>query len=95
MFLRNYSPAKTLYSRYKRWPEAGVFERISEALACENADLSTLMIDASHVKVHRISANGVKKRRPRDEPIGQTKVAWLHRANISQVRHPEHRFYQT
>lgn len=56
-----YGPAKTLYNRYKRWSEAGVFERIFEALAHETADLSTLMIDASHVKTHRIAANGVKK----------------------------------
>ena len=24
-----YGPAKTLYNRYKRWSEAGVFERVS------------------------------------------------------------------
>ena len=52
-----YGPAKTLYNRYKRWSEAGVFERVFEG----TADLSTLMIDASHVKTHRIAANGVKK----------------------------------
>ncbi len=56
-----YGPAKTLYNRYKRWSEAGVFVRIFEALAREGTDLSTLMIDASHVKTHRIAANGVKK----------------------------------
>jgi len=56
-----YGPSKTLYNRWKRWSEAGVFERIFETLARETADLSTLMIDASHVKTHRIAANGVKK----------------------------------
>ena len=56
-----YGPAKTLYNRYKRWSEAGVFARVFETLARENADLSTLMIDASPVKRHRIAANGVKK----------------------------------
>ena len=56
-----YGPAKTLYNRYKRWSEAGVFGQIFEALAAERADLSTLMIDASHVKTHRIAAGGVKK----------------------------------
>ncbi len=56
-----YGPAKTLYNRYRRWSEAGVFERIFQVLASEGADLSTLMIDASHVKTHRIAANGVKK----------------------------------
>jgi len=56
-----YGPAKTLYNRYKRWSEAGVFERIFETLARQNADFKTLMIDATHVKTHRIAANGVKK----------------------------------
>ncbi len=56
-----YGPAKTLYNRDKRWSEAGVFARIFETLAREGADLSTLMIDASHIKTHRIAANGVKK----------------------------------
>ena len=56
-----YGPAKTLYNRYRRWSEAGVFERIFAALAERDADPSTLMIDASHIKTHRIAANGVKK----------------------------------
>ena len=67
-----YGPAKTLYNRYKRWSEAGVFERIFSAVADENADFSTLMIDATHVKTHRIAANGIKKTRltaaPSDAP---------------------------
>ncbi len=38
-----------------------MFERIFKALAGEGADFSTLMIDTSHIKTHRIAANGVKK----------------------------------
>ena len=60
-----YGSAKTLYNRWKRWSEAGVFERVFDTLARETADLSILMIDASHVKTHRIAANGVKKQRRR------------------------------
>ena len=56
-----YGLAKTFYNRWKRWSEAGFFERIFEVLAHEAVDLSTLMIDASHIKTHRIAANGVKK----------------------------------
>ena len=69
-----YGPAKTLYNRWKRWSEAGVFERVFETLARETADLSTLMIDASHVKTHRIAANGVKKTRRTDEASAKPKV---------------------
>ncbi len=69
-----YGPAKTLYNRYKRWSEAGVFERVFEALAREDADLSTLMIDASHVKTHRIAANGVKKTPVKAGPSAKQKA---------------------
>ncbi len=69
-----YGPAKTLYNRYKRWSEAGVFERIFEALAFEGTDPSTLMIDASHVKTHRVAANGVKKTKAAGGLSGKPKV---------------------
>ena len=39
-----YGPSKTLYNRYKRWAEAGVFEAIFNALVAENADQRLLMI---------------------------------------------------
>ena len=69
-----YGPAKTLYNRYKRWSDAGVFERVFETLAREKVDLSTLMIDASHVKTHRIAANGVKKTIATDGPSAKPKA---------------------
>lgn len=69
-----YGPAKTLYNRYKRWSEAGVFARIFEALAKDGADFSVLMIDASHVKTHRIAANGVKKTPPKVAPSARQKA---------------------
>ena len=56
-----YGPSKTLYNRWKRWCEVGIFERIFETLACETDDLSSPMIDASRVKTHRIAANGNKR----------------------------------
>ena len=69
-----YGPAKTLYNRWKRWSAVGVFERIFETLARDTADLSILMIDASHVKTHRIAANGVKKTRQTDGVSVKPKV---------------------
>ncbi len=56
-----YGAAKTLCNRYKRWSDTGVFRHVFETLAREQADLATLMIDASHVKTHRIAANGIKE----------------------------------
>jgi len=69
-----YGPAKTLYNRYKRWSEAGVFERVFVALAAQGADFRTLMIDASHIKTHRIAANGVKKTPATGGPSARPKV---------------------
>jgi transposase len=70
-----YGPAKTLYNRYKRWSEMRVFEQIFETLAREGTDLKTLMIDASHVKTHRIAANGVKKSPPKEGASARRKAA--------------------
>ena len=39
-----YGPPKTLYNRYKRWAEAGVFEHIFKTLARDHANFQTLMI---------------------------------------------------
>ena len=69
-----YGPAKTLYNRYKRWSETGVFERVFEALVRKGRDVSTLMIDASHIKTHRIAANGVKKTMPMGAPSARPKA---------------------
>ena len=42
-----YGPAKTLYNRWKRWSEKGVFVRIMAGLTAEGADHKTIMIDAA------------------------------------------------
>ena len=53
-----YGPHKTLYNRFRRWSENGVFERIFEELAKPQDDAgSVLMIDATHLKAHRHLGN--------------------------------------
>ena len=57
-----YGPAKTLYSRWKRWSEKGVFARMLLELANDGAATDTLMIDATHLKTHRTASSlGLKK----------------------------------
>ena len=56
-----YGPHKTLYNRFVRWSEAGVFDRIFRALAAESAATGTVMIDATHLKAHRTAASLLKK----------------------------------
>jgi hypothetical protein len=43
----------TLYNRWKRWSEKGVFARILMGLATEEPEEKTAMIDATYLKTHR------------------------------------------
>ena len=54
-----YGPAKTLYNRWKRWSETGVFERIFETLARDTADFSTLMIPLGTLLRNALSGSGM------------------------------------
>lgn len=57
-----YGPAKTLYNRWKRWSEKGVFARMLIELVRESGQTDTLMIDATHLKTHRTASSlGLKK----------------------------------
>jgi transposase len=54
---REYGPHKTLYNRWIRWSRMGVFARIMEGLAAEQADCRTIMIDATYLKAHRTASS--------------------------------------
>ena len=54
-----YGPKKTLYNRFRRWAERGVWERIFADLAGMDGVPSRLFIDSSCIKVHR-TAGGAK-----------------------------------
>jgi len=56
-----YGPHKTLYNRFVRWSQAGVFDRIFADLAAESTATHTVMIDATHLKAHRTAASLRKK----------------------------------
>ncbi|MDQ1193855.1 transposase [Brevundimonas vesicularis] len=57
-----YGPHKTLYNRWKRWSEAGVFVRMMEGLSGAQAERRTVMIDATYLKAHRTASSlAVKK----------------------------------
>jgi transposase len=55
-----YGPAKTIYNRFVRWAERGVWERLFRKLAQRGRSTMVQMIDATHVKAHR-SASGAKR----------------------------------
>jgi transposase len=54
---KDYGPHKTLYNRWKRWGEMGVFLHIMEGLAAEGAEPKTVMIDATYLKAHRTASS--------------------------------------
>jgi transposase len=59
---KEYGPYKTLYNRWKRWSDMGVFARIMEGLAAEVPDNKTISIDATYLKAHRTASSlSVKK----------------------------------
>ena len=47
-----YGPPKTLYNRWKRWSDMGVFSRIIMELAEQAPDNKTISIDATYLKAH-------------------------------------------
>jgi transposase len=56
----DYGPPTTIYNRFVRWAERGVWERLFRALAQRGRSGDTQMIDATYVKAHRC-ASGAKR----------------------------------
>jgi transposase len=53
-----YGPPTTIYNRFVRWAERGVWERLFYALAGLGRSAHTQMIDSTHVKAHRSASGG-------------------------------------
>ena len=58
---KEYGPHKTLYNRFKRWSEMGVFDKIFTSLVAEGGVPGQLQIDATHLKAHRTASSLLKK----------------------------------
>jgi len=57
-----YGPHKTLYNRWKRWSEKGIFAQMMVGLAAQHSEKRTVMIDATYLKAHRTASSlGPKK----------------------------------
>ncbi len=57
-----YDPHKTLYNRWTRWRDKGVFAGMMAGLAAEHGEQKTVMIDATHLKAHRTATSMAAKR---------------------------------
>jgi transposase len=54
----SYGPHKTLYNRFVRWAEKGVWDKLFHHLAAAGGPPAAVTIDATHIKAHRSSAGG-------------------------------------
>jgi transposase len=54
---REYGPAKTLYNRWKRWSDKGVFVAMMDGLSAKGTERKTIMIDATYLKAHRAASS--------------------------------------
>jgi transposase len=53
-----YGPPTTIYNRFVRWAERGVWERLFRALAEHGRSTETQMVDSTHIKAHRSASGG-------------------------------------
>ncbi|CCG41121.1 putative insertion element (IS) transposase [Magnetospirillum molischianum DSM 120] len=53
-----YGPRKTLYNRFVRWGDKGIWQNIFHALASAGGPPAQVLIDSSAVKAHRCAAGG-------------------------------------
>jgi transposase len=53
-----YGPPTTIYNRFVRWAERGVWERLFRELARRGRSTETQMIDSTHIKAHRSASGG-------------------------------------
>ena len=52
-----YGPPKTLYNRWKRWSDLGVFTKMMEGLSKGASDNETISMDATYLKAHRTASS--------------------------------------
>ena len=65
----DYGPRKTLYNRFVRWADKGIWIRLFETLAQSGGPALQLMIDSSAVKAHRSAAGGKGGRKIRRSAV--------------------------
>jgi transposase len=53
-----YGPHTTIYNRFARWAERGIWEGLLRELASRGRSTETQMIDSTHIKAHRSASGG-------------------------------------
>mgnify|MGYP003290444251 CR=1 FL=1 len=60
-----YGPYTTIYNRFVRWAERGIWENLFRKLAGNGRCADTQMIDSTHIKAHRSASGGKGGRKSR------------------------------
>ena len=60
-----YGPYTTIYHRFGRWAERGIWENLFRKMAGNGRCTQTQMIDSTHVKAHRSASGGKRGSRNR------------------------------
>jgi transposase len=86
-----YGPWKTVYSRFTRWQQVGIWDRILTELQAEAAhedglDGSLSMIDSSSIRAHQHAAGARKKGHIRPGLRSQSGRVWLEVASGDRAR---------
>ena len=68
-----YGPHKTIYNRFARWSERGIWQKIFEAVASPPAPPKQAALDSSHIKAHRCAGGG--KGGPNFRRLGSPRAA--------------------
>jgi len=55
---QEYGPPTTVYNRFTRWAERGVWEKLFRELAARGRSSDVQMIDSTHIKAHRSASGG-------------------------------------
>ena len=89
-----FGPWQSVYSRFRAWTKAGVWEdTLTAPMEQELVDETTLMLDSTTIKVHQ-HASGVKKGDATRKPDG-VEGAWESIALFALRREPTRYLYGT
>jgi transposase len=60
-----YDSSTTIYNRFVRWAERGIWENLFRALGGDGRSADTQMIDSTYIKAHRSAAGAKGENRDR------------------------------
>jgi transposase len=53
-----YGPHKTIYNRFARWSERGIWQKLLASVAGAQDTPEQVALDSSHIKIHRCASGG-------------------------------------